>query len=1004
MEEQKRDALTNGYRERESAEIAAVAFNLLRDAYYRISYIDLNKNEVRNLKIVDAEWEDEKLCCFEYDRLIQNCAIKHVHESDRENFVRLMKTENLQNFFAVKRDTVEFTYRRLVGETYRWVQTEIVPLEDYSEDRARAVWYVKNITEEKVREAEYNEAILRNNAELQEANDSLRRQMAIVGSLSDIYLCCYEVNLLTEEYREINVKPFFRGAVPPEGSLRDGFEAFQKSFVQESFWKNMDEFTDLSSLSHRLLDTNIISLEYPGTEIDWCRLSVIAVERDESGRPVTALVVSQDISGEKAVEERLSRKLYVDLQEQNRKLSDTLLMMNQMTRALECERRQYRDALTLSSEFSYGLDLTDGFLREEVTDRAGERMLEKAGMSLPVSIDSFFEACEELYQFQSLSPRMEKLWRREELIQAYRNGETEVEAEYYLKSTDRYLRYSILLFQDDETEHIHAFVIGRDITAARRQEELAKQALEQAYAAANAANAAKTDFLSSMSHDIRTPMNAIIGMTAIAASHVDDREKVADCLKKITISSRHLLGLINEILDMSKIEAGKMSLNEEAFNLSELLANLITMVHPQIQEHGHELQVRIQDIVHEDVLGDSLRIQQAFVNIMGNAIKYTPDGGRITLTVAEKPISQPGTGCYEFTFEDNGIGMTREYVEKIFLPFSRAEDSRVSKIQGTGLGMPITQNIVRMMNGSIEVESEPGKGSRFTATIFLKLQETELLDTSGLEGLFVLVADDDRISCESTCGMLEEIGMEGEWVLSGREALEKVTERHREAKDYFAVILDWKMPDMSGVETTRGIRKVVGNDVPIIILSAYDWTDIEYEARAAGVNGFLCKPVFKSGLTRLFRTLIGDEAEEQAQEPAVRETMEADDLTGKRVLLVEDNDINREIASEILGMTGLCVEEAVDGKQAVDLFERSEEGYYDMVLMDIQMPVMNGYQATMAIRAMKRRDALRVPILAMTANAFAEDVLAAKNAGMNEHLAKPLDFGRLQEALSRWLA
>ncbi len=1003
MGEQKRDAMTNGYGESESAEIAAVAFNLLRDAYYRISYIDLNKNEVRNLKIVDAEWEDEKLCCFAYDRLIENCAKKHVHESDREKFIRLMKTENLRNCFAVKQDTVEFTYRRLVGETYRWVQTEIVPLEDYSEDRARAVWYVKNITEEKVREAEYNKALRRNNAELQEANDSLRRQMAIVGSLSDIYLCCYEANLLTKEYREINAKPFLRESIPSNGSLRAGFEAFQRCCVQESFWKNMDEFTDLDSLSRRMQDTNIVSLEYPGLTIGWCRLSFIAVERDGDGRPVTALVVSQDITGEKMVEERLSRKLYGDLQEQNRKLSDALLMRNQAARALECERRQYRDALTLNSEFSYGLDLTDGFLREEITDRTGEDVLAKTGVTLPVNIDIFFEACERLYQFQPLSSGMEKLWRRDELIQAFHRGETDVEAEFYLKSVDSYLRYSILLFQDDETEHIHAFVIGRDITAARRQEELARQALEEAYDAANAANAAKTDFLSSMSHDIRTPMNAIIGMTAIAASHIDDREKVADALKKITISSRHLLGLINEILDMSKIEAGKMSLNEEAFNLSELLANLITMVHPQIQEHGHELQVRIHDIVHEDVLGDSLRIQQAFVNIMGNAIKYTPDGGRITLTVAEKPISQPRTGCYEFVFEDNGIGMTREYVEKIFLPFTRAEDSRVSKIQGTGLGMPITQNIVRMMNGNIEVESEPGKGSRFTATIFLKLQETDLPDTSGLEGLFVLVADDDRISCESTCCMLEEIGMDGEWVLSGREALERVVERHRQARDYFAVILDWKMPDMSGVETAREIRKVVGNDVPIIILSAYDWTDIEFEARAAGVNGFLCKPVFKSGLTRLFRMLIGDE-EECAQESGVRETMEADDLTGKRVLLVEDNDINREIASEILGMTGLCVEEAVDGKQAVDLFEQSEEGYYDMVLMDIQMPVMNGYQATMAIRAMKRKDALRIPILAMTANAFAEDVLAAKNAGMNEHLAKPLDFGRLQEALSRWLA
>lgn len=552
----------------------------------------------------------------------------------------------------------------------------------------------------------------------------------------------------------------------------------------------------------------------------------------------------------------------------------------------------------------------------------------------------------------------------------------------------------------DDSEHI--MVLGfRCVDEIAREEIEKKKALEEAFEAANRASHAKSDFLSKMSHDIRTPMNAIIGMTAIAAAHIDDKERVQDALGKITSSSRHLLSLINEVLDMSKIESGKINLSEEDLNFSELLKDLLIMVQPQIKQHGHDLQVNILDMEHEDVIGDRLRIQQAFVNIMGNAVKYTPDGGKLRLTVREKPTHKPLIGCYEFVFEDNGIGMSEEYVEHIFEPFSREEDSRSSKIQGTGLGMAITQNIIRMMGGHIQVESEIGKGSRFTVTIFLKLQEKEEMSFEELEGLPVLVADDDQISCESTCKMLDEIGMDSEWVLSGQEAVERVVRTHEEDNNFYAVILDWKMPGMDGLETAREIRKVVGAEVPLIILSAYDWSEIEMEARDVGVDAFLSKPVFKSGIARLFREL--KEGKNQGGVRSQLEKVSRKDYSGKRVLLVEDIELNREIAREIIGMTGVQVEEAENGKIAVEKFSASESGYYDIILMDVQMPVMNGYDATSSIRALDRADASAIPIVAMTANAFAEDVREAKEAGMNEHLAKPLDFEKLIEMLERYL-
>lgn len=528
-----------------------------------------------------------------------------------------------------------------------------------------------------------------------------------------------------------------------------------------------------------------------------------------------------------------------------------------------------------------------------------------------------------------------------------------------------------------------------------------RRALQEAYAAANQANRAKTEFLTNMSHDIRTPMNAIIGMTAIAGAHIDERERVLDCLGKITASGRHLLALINEILDMSRIESGKMILTEENFMLPELIDNMIDMVKGDIEAHGHSLETVIRAVEHEAVSGDSLRIQQVFINIMGNAIKYTPDGGKIRLTVSEKPTQYSGIGCYEFVVEDNGIGMSEEFLQVIFEPFVRADNRRVTEVQGTGLGMPITKNIINMMNGDIKIDSTLGQGTKVTVTIFLKIRDTKDMNVEELVDLPVLVVDDDEDCCESTVDILNAIGMCGEYTQTGEEAVELVSERHEENNDFFAVIMDWYMPGMDGIEATKAIRKRVGRHVPIILLSAYDYSGIEIEARAAGVDAFIAKPLFKSRLTTTLKQIAGGA---KKRTPVNDLAVVAEhDCSDKRILIVEDNELNREIAVEIVGMTGAKIETAENGKEAVDMVNAMESGYYDLVFMDIQMPIMNGYEAAAAIRNLDGSKGKILPIIAMTANAFAEDVIMAKNAGINEHIAKPISFEKLDEIMRRWL-
>lgn len=544
------------------------------------------------------------------------------------------------------------------------------------------------------------------------------------------------------------------------------------------------------------------------------------------------------------------------------------------------------------------------------------------------------------------------------------------------------------------------YSVAIDITKERQEQERQRKALEDAYKAARVANDAKTNFLSSMSHDIRTPMNAIVGMTVIAKANINAPEKLNDCLNKINVSSRHLLSLINEVLDMSKIESGKIDLLPENVDLPELIENVTDMCRSLVEEKHLDFQIIVGHVRHEKIIADGDRIQQIFMNILSNAIKYTPESGTVRFTINEVESIIRGRGRYEFIFTDTGIGMSKEFLPHLFEPFSRAEDSRISKIQGTGLGMAITENIIHMMNGTIEVNSELGKGSQFTISLPLQLQMEEEQNEEELVGHSVLVVDDDQMVCESAVLLLKELGIRGSWVLSGNQAVQNIWDAHINKEDYFAVILDWKMPGMDGLETVRQIRKTMGEDVPIIIISAYDYSDIEAEFIRAGADAFITKPLFKSKMLHVLQLFCSSNSLETTSDYAEHQHT---DLCGKKVLLAEDNELNREIAAEILQMQGILVDTAENGLHAVEMYAASELGEYDAILMDIQMPIMDGYEATRQIRVMERKDANTIPILALTANAFITDITKAQSAGMNDHIAKPIDVEVLIKTLQKWI-
>ena len=516
--------------------------------------------------------------------------------------------------------------------------------------------------------------------------------------------------------------------------------------------------------------------------------------------------------------------------------------------------------------------------------------------------------------------------------------------------------------------------------------------LETALLRAESANSAKTTFLNNMSHDIRTPMNAIIGFTSLAASHVDNKDKVKEYLSKISTSSEHLLSLINDILDMSRIESGKVKINENPLHLPDLLHDIRTIVQPNIASKRLDFLIDTVDVRDEDIIADKLRLTQVLLNILSNGIKFNKTGGTIGIRVKQLKTAPTGYGSYQFIIRDTGIGMKPEFQKHIFESFSREETSTVSGIQGTGLGMAITKNIVDMMGGTIAVKSEEGKGSEFTVSLTFKLngEKTTYKKVDYLQGLKVLVADDDTDTCLSISSMLTEIGMRSEWTVSGKEAVIRAKHSMEIGDEFYAYIIDWLMPDMNGIETVRRIRRVIGDSRPIIILTAYDWSDVEAEAREAGVTAFCEKPLFMSQLRDLLSNPVPQ------KEDSVKKTF---DYQGKKILLVEDNELNMEIAKTILEDAGFTIETANNGLAAVEKLEQAVSGQYDLILMDIQMPVMNGYEAAKRIRALKNPDIASIPIVAMTANAFEEDKEKSYEAGMNGHLTKPVSVDRLMDMI-----
>ena len=520
--------------------------------------------------------------------------------------------------------------------------------------------------------------------------------------------------------------------------------------------------------------------------------------------------------------------------------------------------------------------------------------------------------------------------------------------------------------------------------------------LEIALQHEGAANRAKREFLFNMSHDIRTPMNAIIGFTSLAATHIDNREQVLDYLKKISTSSQHLLSLINDVLDMSRIESGKVKIEEKAVHLPDLVHDVRSIIQPNVAAKRLSLFIDTMDIEDEDIITDPLRLNQILLNILSNAIKFTPTGGMISIRIAQKNGAPKGCVCYEFRIKDNGIGMSEEFQKHIFEEFSREESSTVSGIQGTGLGMSITKNIVDLMGGTIALTSEPGKGTEFIVTLCFTRsgQKAEPKQLPQLEGLRALVADDDTNTCLNVSTMLSKIGMRPEWTISGKEAVIRTKYAVEQGDEFSVYIIDWLIPDMNGIEIVRQIRKVIGNRCPIIILTAYDWADIEDEARAAGVTAFCEKPLFLSELRRVLAEPFRAEPASNPAQPT------AADLKGKKLLLVEDNELNREIALEILKEAGFVVDTAEDGAVAVQKIKQAAPGQYDLILMDIQMPNLDGYEATRQIRALPDAEKANIPIFAMTANAFEEDRQNALAAGMNGHIAKPLDVPHLLRVLA----
>jgi len=806
------------------------------------------------------------------------------------------------------------------------------------------------------------------------------------------------------------------------GTVGVGVDVTQeRAYEQEIIKKNKTLETILATIdcgvmNHSLSDSRILNINRAALKIlgyetldelttdgfDLVAASVVEEDKPHLRDSIRSLKKAGDtINVEYRVQHKNGEILHImgniKLYEENGELFCQRFLLDVTKQKLQekkNERRQMELVQALSLDFTLVcfVEPDTGML---VPVRTGRRELDNifdSKISLKESMDQYIKewVYEEDREMLRHAVSLDTL--KEEL-----SGKQVYSVNYRKQQDEQLIYFQMKAVSAGAEDGSRGIVLGfRSVDAEIRREMEQNTLLEAALSQANRASKAKSVFLSNMSHDIRTPMNAIVGFTNLAITHIDQSELVAEYLKKIQTSGNHLLSLINDILDMSHIESGKIHLEEKLCSLPEILHGLRNILQADIHAKQLELHIDTVDVVDEAIYCDKLRLNQVLLNLLSNAVKYTGAGGQVSMRITEKPDAPAGHANYEFSIKDTGIGMSPEFVARIFEPFERERNSTISKIQGTGLGMAITKNIVDMMNGSIFVTSEPGVGTEFTVTFMFRLHEEkkEPMILPALKDCKALVVDDDFNTCDSVSYMLGQLGMQAEWTLSGKEAVLRSHQSVMRGTGYSVYIVDWLLPDMNGVEVTRRIRKETGENVPVIILTAYDWSDIEIEAKEAGVTAFCNKPLFLSELSACLQSVLqpkSSEMESAEKEPAPRHT--------GRILLAEDVEMNQELAVAILENVGFTVDVADNGQIALEKLKKSEPGYYQAILMDIQMPVMDGYEATKRIRKLENRELAAIPIIAMTANAFNEDREEALKSGMNGHIAKPIDVQLLFKTL-----
>lgn len=900
-------------------------------------------------------WAAEKTFMLKLDLLLTYV----VCDADREDFLAQTRREVILANLK-KQPTYYVNFKALINGKELFYQLKFIADRVGTEKVKGFVIGIHSVDEE-----------IKQQLEIQE---KLKRNLEIIDILSEDYTALYYMNFKTLKTGVLSLvhddNTDVRDFISQNDNLMDVFKNFVEELVHPSDRSLLEPYMDLEYVRKTLANQKRINVDF---------------RRNYSG---VFKYTRMTIAKAEAVDEEpeLVAVGFIEIDEQYR---------------AEAERQEnIRRVMTLSDEFEsiYDVNIDDGTYRvstksskhsEEIKGYQAMNLdfFELNANSIPVVI--YEDDREMMSKYMTKQYMLDRLEKEMSYFIDYRAVIDEKILWYRMKVTRsgnwmNERRMLVGVFNNDENY---------------RKEKAQQEALEQALQMAKSASRAKTTFLNNMSHDIRTPMNAIIGYTRLAKAHLDNSDQIKDYLGKIAQSSDHLLSLINDVLDMSRIESGKMNLNEKSENLSNIIHMLKDIVQADIRSRRIEFFVDSADVSDEEVVCDKLRLNQVLLNVLSNAIKYTPAGGTVSMRIMQLGVTDTGYGKYEFRVKDSGIGMNAEFLKTIYDPFTRVTSSTVSGIQGTGLGMAITKNIVTMMGGEIQIQSEENVGTEVIITFDFKLgcQHKEPERIPEVEGMRCLVVDDDTNACRSIVKMLKDIGMHSEWCASGKEAVLRAEDSFQDNDLFGMFLIDWLMPDVNGIEVARRIRRMVGDEVPILILTAYDWSDIEEEAKNAGVSGFVSKPLFFSDLRKIVSTYCCPHEEVPVkQEPEVS-------FVGKSILLVEDNELNCEISREVLEDFGIKVHMAEDGSVALNMMKKAKPGDYDLILMDVQMPIMDGFEATRKIRALPDKRIAEIPIIAMTANAFAEDCQAALDAGMNEHVTKPVDFDKLKVTLAKFL-